>query len=245
MNDAVEQLHLSHPFVQRVLGRFLAQGFAAHDLSRVTLVRTTHDALVRVIGFGRLSLFGNGATRLHDRVVSVAARWIEGHEDELRTFADAADRKAIDLLEQVLLESPKLSANDEVRARVIAAAPKLFARLFAEIRIEADARSRDAENQLTARGAAESAALSEILETQRASIVAEIERRENEPQLALTFDKREKDQFDDETEHMKERLVALEREAKEEPPKIQALYKVALRRLEPIGLVVLWPETRT
>jgi hypothetical protein len=43
---------------------------------------------------------------------------------------------------------------------------------------------------------------------------------------------------------MDERLVAIESELQREPAQIEALYKVALRRLEPVGLVFLWPETR-
>lgn len=71
MNSALVRLHLQHPFVQRIFGRFLAQGFSAHDLSRVPIVRNRHDALVWVIAFGRVSLFGAGAARLHDELVSV------------------------------------------------------------------------------------------------------------------------------------------------------------------------------
>jgi hypothetical protein len=43
---------------------------------------------------------------------------------------------------------------------------------------------------------------------------------------------------------MGERLVSIQLELELEPPQIEALYKVALRRLEPVGMVVLWPETR-
>jgi len=45
MNDEVVQLHLQHPFVQRVLSRFRAQGWAAHDLGRVTVLRNPRDAI--------------------------------------------------------------------------------------------------------------------------------------------------------------------------------------------------------
>ena len=78
INSGLSHLHLQHPLVQRVLSRFLAQGYSAHDLSRVTIVKTSRDSLVRVIAFGRLSLFGPGATRLHDEVISVAAQWLGG-----------------------------------------------------------------------------------------------------------------------------------------------------------------------
>src|SRR5690606_7471194 len=65
-------LHLEHPFIQRILTRFRSQGYSAQDLSRVTVVPNPRDAIVRVIAFGRVSLFGSGAARLHDEIVSVA-----------------------------------------------------------------------------------------------------------------------------------------------------------------------------
>lgn len=245
MNDALVHLHLQHPLVQRVLGRFLAQGYGAHDLSRVTVVRTRHDALVRVIAFGRLSLFGPGAVRLHDQLLSVAARWVEGSVDPLRPFADDADRKAIELLEQVLTEAPTLDAvGPATQARVVAAAPTLFRDLWPHIRDEADAVAKDAFDKLATRSREESDALRGILERQRKAIIEEIEAR---AQLALDFTEAEKpqrDQFEADKRYMDDRLVAIQREIETEPQQIEALYRVALHRLEPVGLVVLWPETR-
>ena len=43
---------------------------------------------------------------------------------------------------------------------------------------------------------------------------------------------------------MEDRLPAIEDELVREPEAIRALYQVELRRLEPVGLVYLWPETR-
>jgi len=245
MNSALAHLHLQHPFVQRVLGRFLSQGYSAHDLSRVTVVRTRHDSLVRVIAFGRLSLFGPGATRLHDKLVSVAARWIDGKDGELKPFAEEADRKAIELLEQVLLESPSLEGvSAQVQARLVGVAPKLFGALWPHIRDEADAQAHEAERMLLQRGVEESTALKGILETQRGSIKAEVLRRSQLTFDDLGLDKREQDQFQKERTHMDERLASIDREIEKEPKQIEAIYKVALRRLEPVGLVFLWPETR-
>jgi hypothetical protein len=245
MNSSLSHLHLQHPFVQRVLGRFLSQGYSAHDLSRVTVVRTRHDALVRVIAFGRLSLFGQGAARLHDQLVSVGARWMEGKEDELKPFAEDADRKAVEMLEQVLAESPSLAdVGDSVKAKLQAVTPKVFTRLWAHIRDEADALAHEAERKLSQRGAEESEALKHILAAQRTAIVAEIERRLGNDQLLLQFDKKELEQFKKEKAHLDGRLVSIENEIATEPAQINALYNVALRRLEPVGLVFLWPETR-
>ncbi|MBX3270370.1 MAG: DISARM system SNF2-like helicase DrmD [Sandaracinaceae bacterium] len=245
MNDALVHLHLSHPFVQRITQRFLAQGYGAHDLGRVTIVKNRHDSLTRVIAFGRLSLFGAGAARLHDRLLSVGARWIEGKEDELRPFGEEADRKAVAMLEQILAESPTLDGiSDALRARVLAAAPRLFARLWDTVRADADAEALAATQKLLARGRQESEALRELLERQRNAIVAAIDERH---QLAFEFTPAEEEQrrqFADDEKHMHDRLVSLQLELEREPAQLEALYRVALHRLEPVGLVVLWPETR-
>jgi hypothetical protein len=245
MNDALVHLHLAHPVVQRILGRFLAQGYGAHDLGRVTIVRTRHDSLTRVIAFGRLSLFGAGATRLHDRLLSVGARWIEGKEDELRPFGEDADRKAVAMLEQLLAESPTLDeVSDALRDRVRAAAPRVFAKLWETLRADADADALEATKRLRERGRQEADALREILEKQRNAIVHAIDERHQ-----LTFDftpeeEAQKRQFDDDERYMHERLVTLQLELEREPAQLESLYRVALHRLEPVGLVVLWPETR-
>lgn len=43
---------------------------------------------------------------------------------------------------------------------------------------------------------------------------------------------------------MEDRLVSIQREIETQPQQIEKLYEVVLPRLEPVGLVVLWPETR-
>ena len=53
IDDEIVQLHLSHRVVQRLLGRFLSQGFIHHDLSRACLAQSA-DAIPRVILLGRV-----------------------------------------------------------------------------------------------------------------------------------------------------------------------------------------------
>ncbi|MCZ7679812.1 MAG: hypothetical protein M5U28_14035 [Sandaracinaceae bacterium] len=247
MNDAQVHLHLSHPFVQRVLGRFLAQGYSAHDLSRVTIVKNPRDPLVRVIAFGRLCLYGAGAARLHDRLLSVSARWIEGREQEIQPFADEADRNALLLLEDVLADSPSLEGIPQtIRDRVLAAAPTLFSRLWTAVRAEADEEALRATRELEARGRAEAQALRNLLFAQRQDVQRSVARLK---QTQFDFGETESDrvqerQLQRDLAHLQARYVAIAKEASTEPAQIEALYEVALRRLEPVGLVVLWPETR-
>ena len=76
MDDEVVHLHLEHRVVRRLLGRFIAQGFVYHDLSRACLAQTS-DAIPRVVLLGRLCLYGPGAARLHEELIPVTARWTD------------------------------------------------------------------------------------------------------------------------------------------------------------------------
>ena len=69
-------MHLEQRVVQRLLGRFTAQGFVHHDLARACLAQTS-DAIPRVILLGRLCLYGPGAARLYEELIPVTARWTD------------------------------------------------------------------------------------------------------------------------------------------------------------------------
>ena len=200
-----------------------------------------------MIAFGRLSLFGRGAARLHDQLVSVAARWIETSNDPLKPFAEDADRRALDSLEQVLAESPTLDGIPEAtQKKVIEAAPLLFAQLWPHIEGEADARAQEALLDLERRGLEEADQLEEILRRQQDAIEKQLELKP-EQQKELDFGsltKGEQRQLEADRAHMERRLASIEREIREEPEDLKSLYEVRLRRLEPVGLVVLWPKTR-
>jgi hypothetical protein len=245
INSGLVHLHLQHPLVQRVLSRFIAQGYSANDLSRVTVIRSSKDSLVRTIAFGRLSLFGPGATRLHDEVIAVAAQWLEsGGPKHLKPFADEADARALHTLEEVLRQSPNLTVSNRVQERLLKSAPTDFATLWRHIHDDADEKAHTARQRLSDRANAESQALRTILEEQRQSIRDIISGR---VQLAFDFgeqDKEQKRQFDDDRKHMERRLIAIDKEIDTEPAQIKDLYRVVLQRLEPMGLIYLWPETR-
>lgn len=237
-------LHLEHPFIQRILSRFRSQGYSAQDLSRVTVVPNPHDAVTRVIAFGRVSLFGPGAARLHDELISVAAPWLEAQgKGHLKPFAEDADRRALQTLEALFQDSAKLGeVPHEIQARLLKSAPEDFAALWSAVKDEAEDRAHRATQQLTDRGRTEAEALRNILETQRKAISRALEGQQIELFKDLAPD--ELKQWENDKEHMQKRLTAIEQELRTEPADIEALYKVSLKRLEPVGLVYLWPETR-
>lgn len=247
LSSEVAHLHLSHPLVQRILSRFRAQGFSAQDLARVTALRNPHDDEVIVVGFGRLSLFGPGARRLHDQLLPIAARWKEsGGKDHRKALEGKDHTAALDTLGRLLRELPPDAKPlpKKLQSTLVAEALGDFAALWPEIQAEAESVAHEAAAKLAARAQSESSALTKLLEEQRLAISRELSRRR---QLDLEFsesERAEREQFEADAEHMALRLAAIDRELETEPPQIRSLYQVALQRLEPVGLVYLWPETR-
>lgn len=247
LTSAVAQLHLAHPFVQRILSRFRAQGFSAQDLSRVTALRNPHADEVVAIAFGRLSLFGAGASRLHDQLIPVAAQWKEsggrGHRKPLEGKAQA---QAFEQLSRLLreLDPEDKPVAKKVQTMLVSAAQQDFAALWPLIKDEADAVAHDATAKLATRAREESTALTKLLGEQKSAIQRELSRR---TQLDFAFTDAQRDQreqYEADVEHMSEREKQIDIELETEPAQIRSLYQVSLTRLEPVGLVYLWPGTR-
>ena len=238
ITDDIHHLHLEHPFVQRMLARFSS----GHDLSRVTVVRSQDDGLVRAIAFGRLSLFGAGATRLHEELVAVAAPWFEARNPRhLTPFASDADRKALARLETTLAEPGAGKVSAAAKKRLLASASSDFATMWRHVSDEADSREQDARKKLSVRGAREADELRRILRQQETAIERSLHK-----QMPL-FGPREGDQreqWQEDRKHLGDRLTKLKLEAESEPADIEASYQVVLRRIEPVGLVYLWPASK-
>ena len=123
MNEDVVHLHLEHRIVQRLLGRFISQGFVYHDLSRACLTQTK-DAIPRVVLLGRLALYGPGAARLHEELIPVTARWTDPKDrsSPLSPYARDAESKTLALLDEAFQKSLGRPIEHEVRDRLQAAA---------------------------------------------------------------------------------------------------------------------------
>jgi hypothetical protein len=61
--------------------------------------------------------------------------------------------------------------------------------------------------------------------------------------MLLDFAQDERDQLEANRKHWDKRLPRLEEEIKTEPTRILEQYTVSATRIEPIGLVYLWPVT--
>ena len=62
-------------------------------------------------------------------------------------------------------------------------------------------------------------------------------------QLTLDFGDEEKRQLESDMRFWRIRLDQFERDLEREPQRIRAFYEVRAKRVEPVGLVYLWPET--
>jgi superfamily II DNA or RNA helicase len=242
IDDEVVQLHLEHRVARRLLGRFLAQGFVHDDLSRAC-VGQTRDAIPRAILLGRLSLYGEGASRLHDEVIAVAARWVEpaARREPLRPYAERAEDRALSLLDEALATSSADAVPRPVREKLAAATARDAKELLPELQARARATIERAERLLAERGEREAREMRAILEAQRERIEATRRQREKEQAQLDLFEAEERRQLEADRRHWKKRLDEIGEELGREPERIRASYAVKATRVEPVGVVYLWP----
>ena len=246
IDDDVVQLHLEHRVTQRLLGRFLSQGFVHHDLSRACLAQT-EDAVPRVIMLGRLSLYGQGAVRLHEELLAVAARWSESarRDKSLTPYARDTEARTLELLERALQPASDSagSVSEAVRERLLASIGQDVAELLPHLQQRGEIAKLDAERRLLDRGDVESSRLADILEDQRRRVAAAL----GKPiQLTLDLDltpKEEIRQAESNRRYWERWLDNVDQELREEPARIADFYRATSHRIEPVGIAYLWPVT--
>lgn len=235
----VVQLHLEHRLVRRLLSRFLSQGFQA-GLQRVCVI-AGQGAQPRAVLLGRLALYGPNAARLHEELIPVTAPWVEATRDSvpLRAFGDRGQETTLAQLEAAL-RVPR-PAPDHAAARAKAWARKDAEDLAPELERRGARAREDAEAALRERGREEAASLRALLAQQRDRILA-AEKELDAPQLLL-FEDAERTQLRLDRGHRSRRLAELALEIEAEPPRVEAAYRTVASRLDPVGLVYLWPVT--
>lgn len=242
LSEETEQLHLAHPLVRRILDRFVAQGYGAHDLSRVCAVVVPDEKVARVLAYARLTFFGQGAGRLHDELISVAAPWSPGEPPLPYKDAPTAVR-ARDVTERALAGTGGVP-GERVREQARVQASALYAALWPHLEDEADRRATDVKAGLTRRARKESDDMRALLQRQREA-VGKAENALRQLALFDLDDPKQRRQIELDIAHLSHRASEFERELDEEPRKIEALYAVEMVRLSPVGIVVAWPEAMT
>jgi superfamily II DNA or RNA helicase len=237
----VVQVHLEHRLVRRLLSRFISQGFQS-GLSRVSVIEGP-GAQPRVVLMGRLAVYGPGAARLHEEIIPVTAIWTEAERDRkpLRPLGDTGEERTLNQLEEALRHARPAPAM--AAARIQALIEKDIADLLPTFERIAEERLVVAKGELAKRGEAEARLLSDLLDRQRRRIAkASAEYDPNQLMLPGIADEERREREGD-RRHWQARLLRLEREVREEPDRIRAAYGVHARRLEPVGLVYLWPAS--
>lgn len=241
MTDEVVQLHLEHPLVRRALSRFMSQGYAAHDLHRATMVRYrgTHQ---RAVLIARLSLFGAGATRLHDGLLHLVAE-IRGDGPAEPLEREREQHDTLALLRESLGShadadwQPTPALADKLRGRIGDDVRRLWPRLDGLAHAEAHELTR----RLDDRGAREAELLRDTLLALDRKIAATLQELADQPTDANDPVARQR-RLD--RDHMQTRRAQLQHELSREVDLLRRHYAVASRRIDAVGLVYLIPESR-
>jgi ERCC4-related helicase len=234
----VVQVHLEHRLVRRLLSRFISQGFQS-KLSRLSVIYGP-GAQPRVVLMGRLAVFGAGAARLHEEVIPITAIWTESERDRkpLRPLGESGEEKTLNQLEEALRDAREAPAT--AVARVQALIEKDIADLVPTLERIASERLTTVTAQLKKRGEEEANSLSDLLDQQR-SRIGKAAKEFDPNQLSLDLVPEERREREADRKHWQGRLTRLERELRDEPQRLRDSYDVRAHRLEPVGIVYLWP----
>ena len=242
LGENAVQLHLEHRVARRLLARFTAQGLIHHQLSKACLTATA-DAIPRVVLLGRLALYGPRAARLHEEIVPVTARWIdpERRRAALAPYGRAGEQATLASLHAALDLAGRHSVAQPVQTRLAASAQADIADLLPHLETRAAARVQRAQTQLADRAQEESRTMTELLQRQRKRIAEAAGR--DDTQMALDLDPAERRQREADRRAWRRRLAQIETELATEPRRIADIYTVRATRIDPLGLVYLWPRT--
>ena len=242
LDGEVVHLHLEHRVVQRLLGRVLSQGFVHDEISRACVCRSD-DPEPRLLILGRLSLYGPRAARLHDEILAVAAGWVEPdtRRKKLRALPVDASKQTLADLEKSLVTQRLHDVPAALRARLQGFAAADLADLLPQLETRARERLASAEQSLKKRGEQEAVALAQVIAGQIDRIHRKIAEHDGQ-QLGLDFrDEHERRQIAADRRFWDTRLPELAAAAIHAPAAIRDSYIVQAVRVEPVGLVYLWP----
>jgi hypothetical protein len=249
----VVQLHLEHRLVKRLLSRFLSQGFRA-TVGRITAIISS-GAQPRVVLLGRLSLFGPSARRLHEEIIPVTAAWRDTGRDQnpLTPFAETGEATTIEQLDTALRNG--VAPGGGALERLARMVEYDIADLRPRLEARAEASEQAAIADLAENGRREAQAMAGLLQRQIDKVREAMGNKQppaapeqleffgpTEDEIRKQHE-REMRQFEADRRSWDGKLLRLQHELDSEPEKVRRGYQVQARRLEPVGLVYLWPAT--
>lgn len=232
----IEHLHLEHRLVRRLLAQFDAQGFRSR-LERTAVLQTAIER-PRVVLLVRLTLYAKGANRLHSEIIPVAASVNLNGVTPLKFEGQTASEVCKSLQEAILSSSrPDEMFCNEYRTRASTDAQSL--REIAEQRARAN--EENVRRELAENGEAQARSLKTLLEQQRDRILEQ----QGKVQQEFDFSEPEREQRRLDKLNWEKRLQELDIEFETEPELVRQKHIVSARRIEPVGIVYLLPETLT
>jgi hypothetical protein len=134
--------------------------------------------------------------------------------------------------------------GEAIQHKLLASAPRDIEDLLPQLEPRAAELATVAIQKLEQRGEREEKDLRETLERQRERVREELVKNEGTfKQITLDFGVEEKRQLESDMHSWRIRLEQFDRDLEREPQRIRAFYVVRAKRVEPVGLVYLWPET--
>jgi chromosome segregation ATPase len=162
-------------------------------------------------------------------------------------MTEGARADVVRLLDEALATPRLREVPESLAARLRGCAARDVAELQGPLESRAEVLAERNRRLLAERGEKEAREMLDILQAQRDRIARrqeEVERKTAQGLLGLDCQKEEIRQMESDLRHWKARLRDLEGELKREPARIRDLYQVKTRRIEPVGLVYLWPVSR-
>ena len=204
----------------------------------------TADSVTRVVLLGRLSLYGRGAERLHEEIISVTARWSypDIRNGALQPYARDAESRTLDLLGSALRDAPVRLPADRVRDMLLASAGQDIAELLPRLEPRGLELADAAKAKLLRRGELESASLRDTLDRQREHVRRELVRHDAMGmQLPIGFTADDLASLEADRRHWRLRVTQFDADIASAPGRYRDFYQVQAQRIEPVGLVYLVP----
>ncbi|MBS1223302.1 MAG: helicase [Proteobacteria bacterium] len=133
--------------------------------------------------------------------------------------------------------------DTSIQQRLLATAANDVRDLLPQLQQRGEQLAQEAQRDLQQRGEREAKAMRAILEDQQKRLADTAVKYRADSQLTLDFNEEERRQLEANRRHWNKRLAALAGELDREPARIREVYAVRATRLEPVGLVYLWPVT--
>ena len=150
----------------------------------------------------------------------------------------------MDLLDDSLTTHGAKPINERVGRVLLAASGRDIAELRPQLEPRAEQFAGIATERLRKRGEDEALDLRKTLERQRVRVREELDRNEGQlEQLKLALDPEQERELEANMRYWRERLGQFDSDLEAEPLRVRQFYEVCARRIEPVGLVYLWPDT--